>query len=419
MRKKTRKKLKEVRLLEKLELNHTHRTTWRDEFAKHKDNSVKEASVLGLLEFVAGYDRGLFMDELWRVLVPEGKATIICAYWNTAQGTQDFLYEYPPLCEQSFLFFNKAWREANKLTDRGLTCDFDFCVDPDTLVFTSDLRWEQAGKIKIGEVLIGVEEYAKGNWQHRRLLESTVEFTRAFKHQRVKVSTDCGVITATPEHPFLARTRERAYDWVPAAELTPQHIIKFVGQPWEYQREDSWLAGMFDGEGCVVLPKREDRYTGVNLTISQRPGQTLDKAVDTLSKEIGSERVAVYNKGEGSGDCKTICVSGISPALRLLGIYRPVRLLKKIQSIIQSGDLGLPHLSATVMAVESLADGEVVAIRTSSRTLITNGFVSHNTYGYAPTAETAAKSDETRSFAIRCYNNAVQNLQLMLTKRPA
>ncbi len=125
MRKKNRKQLKEIRLLEKLDLNPSHRLTWRDEFGKHKDNSVKEAAVLGLLEFIPGKERPEFMDELYRVLVNDGKATVFTAYWNTSVGIQDFLYEFPPLCEQSFLFFNKAWREAQNVS-RNMVCDFDF-----------------------------------------------------------------------------------------------------------------------------------------------------------------------------------------------------------------------------------------------------------------------------------------------------
>jgi hypothetical protein len=41
------------------------------------------------------------------------------------------------------------------------------------------------------------------------------------------------------------------------------------------------------------------------------------------------------------------------------------------------------------------------------------------TYGYAVAPDVSQRSDETRTFAIRNYLNSVQNLQLVLTKRPA
>ena len=281
MRKKTRKKLKEAKaaaaLIEKLELTHAHRLTWPDEFAKHQDNSVKEATILGLLEFVPGVERGTFMDALYRVLVPDGKATVIVAYWNTMQGVQDYLYEFPALCEQSFLFFNKGWREAQKLNDRGLVCDFDFCVAPETLVLTTDLRWVRADEIRISDSLVGVEEFpAEGD--HRRMLSSTVEFTRGFAWARRKVITDYGNVITTPQHPFLTRRGNLKSLWVAAERLKAGDKIKFTGTPWTEDRADSWLSGIYDGEGCIVLPKRKDRYSGLNLTISQNPGLVTDKS---------------------------------------------------------------------------------------------------------------------------------------------
>ncbi len=65
------------------------------------------------------------MDEVYRILEVDGKAAFSVAYWNSAHGIQDFRFEWPPLSEQSFLYFNKGWREANKL-DLGIVCDFDF-----------------------------------------------------------------------------------------------------------------------------------------------------------------------------------------------------------------------------------------------------------------------------------------------------
>src|SRR6267154_3511474 len=81
----------------------------------YDDNSVKELTCGGVFEYIPGKLRGRFMDEVYRVLAPDGKAAFTVPYWNSARGAQDFRYEWPPLCEQSFLYFNKGWREANKL----------------------------------------------------------------------------------------------------------------------------------------------------------------------------------------------------------------------------------------------------------------------------------------------------------------
>lgn len=89
------------------------------------DDSIMELTVNGVFEFIPGKERGRFMDEVHRVLSPRGKAAFTVPYWNTARGVWDYRYEWPPLCEQSFLYFNKEWRELNNIkTD--LACNMDF-----------------------------------------------------------------------------------------------------------------------------------------------------------------------------------------------------------------------------------------------------------------------------------------------------
>src|SRR6266404_4304963 len=88
----------------------------------YKDNSIDEVACVGVFEFIPGKLRGKFMDEVYRILKPEGKAAFTVSYWNTARGVQDFRYEWPPLSEQSFLYFNKGWREVNNL-DLGIVSD--------------------------------------------------------------------------------------------------------------------------------------------------------------------------------------------------------------------------------------------------------------------------------------------------------
>lgn len=93
-----------------------------------KSASVEEVHCSHFFEHVPAKLRGKWMDELYRVLVPEGKATIICPYYTSIRATQDFTHEWPPISPNSFLYFNKGWREQNKLTHGwyDLRCDFDF-----------------------------------------------------------------------------------------------------------------------------------------------------------------------------------------------------------------------------------------------------------------------------------------------------
>ena len=109
----------------------------------YKDNSVDEILSAYIFMRIPGKLRGKFMDEAWRVLKPEAKMTIISKYWSSAGAIQDYTFEWPPLVEQSFLYFNKGWREVNKV-DYPLVCDFDFVYghgyDPETQNRGDDTR---------------------------------------------------------------------------------------------------------------------------------------------------------------------------------------------------------------------------------------------------------------------------------------
>lgn len=108
-----------------------------------KTGSIDEIACVGVFEFIPGKLRGQFMDEVYRILAPAGKAAFAVGYWNTTKGIQDYRYEWPPLSEQSFLFFNKGWRETNKL-DLPLKCDFDFTygytAEPETAARNEESR---------------------------------------------------------------------------------------------------------------------------------------------------------------------------------------------------------------------------------------------------------------------------------------
>jgi len=102
------------------------------------DNSVEEISMSHFFEHIPAKLRGTLMDEAYRILIDNGKMTVISPYFSSMRAIQDYTHEWPPVCEASFLYFNKGWRDVNKLTHHlyKLKCDFDFnygyVLDPDT-----------------------------------------------------------------------------------------------------------------------------------------------------------------------------------------------------------------------------------------------------------------------------------------------
>lgn len=91
-----------------------------------KSESVEEVFSCHFFEHLTGPERILFMDELWRVMRVGAKAQIIVPYWSSMRSVQDPTHQWPPLCEASFLYFNRDWREQNKVSHYLGKCNFNF-----------------------------------------------------------------------------------------------------------------------------------------------------------------------------------------------------------------------------------------------------------------------------------------------------
>jgi len=90
------------------------------------DGEVEEIHCSHFFEHLTGAERMVFMNEAYRVLKPEGKMAIITPHWTSVRSVQDPTHQWPPVAENTYLYFNKKWREDNKLTHYPITCDFDF-----------------------------------------------------------------------------------------------------------------------------------------------------------------------------------------------------------------------------------------------------------------------------------------------------
>lgn len=101
----------------------------------YADSSIEEFYSYYDFQRIPGDFRGDFMDNLYHSLISEGKATIVVPYYSAMRSFADYMYAWPPVNEMSFLYFNKKWREDNKVPYK-IYCDFDFTygylLDPET-----------------------------------------------------------------------------------------------------------------------------------------------------------------------------------------------------------------------------------------------------------------------------------------------
>ena len=255
-----------------------------------------------------------------------------------------------------------------------------YCVAPETRVLTADLRWVRADTVAIGDELLGPDERPVGVWRQQRLTVSRVEDRHNLWNARLRVVTDRGEITVSHNHPFWASrfSAGTGYDWVTAANLGPGSRIGFAAAPW--LRENSWgggwLAGMFDGEGSLIYDKSG---RSLRLQVSQKPGKLLDRLEYALT-----ERQIAFSRNVNGGGTVDLRIGGVGRMLTALGTLAPHRMLDAFRSQCELGHWpargsgnGLGW--ATVRSVEPAETGPLVGLQTATGTLITEGFLSHNT----------------------------------------
>ncbi len=81
-----------------------------------------KSKVLSLDEPLDGVIK--FINELYRILKPKGKVTITCPYAMHSRAFGDPTHTRY-IHDMSFHYFNKEWRDLNKLDHYGFECDFD------------------------------------------------------------------------------------------------------------------------------------------------------------------------------------------------------------------------------------------------------------------------------------------------------
>lgn len=100
-----------------------------------KDNSVGEAHTSHFIEHLWNTEdrpeRVHFMNELYRVLVPGGKCTMIAPHWASCRAYGDFTHCPPPISEFWFYYLKRDWRKANaphndiEWNPKGYSCSFE------------------------------------------------------------------------------------------------------------------------------------------------------------------------------------------------------------------------------------------------------------------------------------------------------
>lgn len=115
-----------------------------------EDGSVEEVNASHVLEHFERRERVHFMNELYRVLKKDGKATIVVPHWASNRAYGDMTHCWPPVSEMFFYYLDKNWRKANcphddsEFNPEGYNCDFaatwGYSLRQDLLVKSPDTQ---------------------------------------------------------------------------------------------------------------------------------------------------------------------------------------------------------------------------------------------------------------------------------------
>lgn len=395
--------------------------------ALHADIMARQPDMFGLNKTVFRPDSG---DPVLIVCgdpdapqgSPQWKGAIRCL-WDEFGGTRTstghkLLDPHVGLIYGDAITLDRAQRILARLDEEGF-CSSNivfgigsYCVAPETPILCSDLVWRKAGSLEVGQEIIAFDEnpsFGDDRRAVRTYKTASIVHNEPAEKQCCQVSTDIGdPIIASEDHPWLVfvanRNRENTYigekrprfsqaeyprtaglAWKVTSELQPGDTIAFVGKPWEQEdtRSAGWLAGMFDGEGCISRSTGCDdgiRIPHFKINISQNEGPLLER----VEAELQARHFNFYKYER---DCPQLILSGgWLEVLRFLGTVWPDRLRRKIPEIVERMPAlaqGRTYKLATVTDVKSVGVRTVASIQTSSGTFITGGYLSHNTYNYS------------------------------------
>jgi SpoVK/Ycf46/Vps4 family AAA+-type ATPase len=268
------------------------------------------------------------------------------------------------------------------------------CPDPDMPILMADLTWKRAGDLAVGEEIIAFDEENHPEGFGRRLQTAKVLQCPIIQKPRYRVTTDKNEVIVSENHPFLIRVGNKPYEWRKVQDLQPNCKIVDFGRPWETftSHDAGYVAGQFDGEGCLNSTKNEVR-NGLRVTWHQVENISvsyMEKALIRLGFKFNRYRREMngggaVKKGNYKDQIELAIAGGRYEQLRFLGSIRPVRLLShpRLRDCWEGVQVSQKSKQfARVKKVTAIGVGPVVGLETSTKTFIGDGLLQHNTTNY-------------------------------------
>lgn len=258
------------------------------------------------------------------------------------------------------------------------------CLTPETDILTADLRWIPVGMLKVGDKIAGFDEQPQMGLTGkpvRKWAEAEVQCVGRDWLPSYELTLSNGrIVIASANHLWLTTKKGNGTGsavWTKTCELTTKHNLIQVLEPWfdNTSYDGGYLAGAFDSEGCMVQHKDKLGYDNTWLSFTQNNNVVL-KEVTRILEKFGFNSVAYKHINRSTHN---INVATRPDVLRLLGSFRPKRLLEKF-SFNKLGGIRVQQLVQPT-EIKFVGKRQVVTLGTSTETLIAEGLATHNSYG--------------------------------------
>jgi len=310
-------------------------------------------------------------------------------------GSSDTLERY----EQNLMDPSAFTKLPTKQGGRWAVTD-EYCLAPHTKILTADLRHVPVGGLEVGDAVAGFDEgYAGTRYRERppvggatrkwrtAVVEAVVEVIRPSYRL---VFADGTEVICSEEHRWLSNPTGAWRLWRTTGHLQVGHGVCRATEVWQDDRSWSagYLAAAFDGEGFLTQVKGTNR-----IGFSQRDNAMLTRVTGLLD-DRGFRYSRSTTRGT-NGDVAQLTLTG-PRMLRLLGSMRPARLLPRFD-VSHLGEIQAMS-RAILVRKEFLGKQRLVGLRTSTRTCIAEGLMSHN-------SDVSEYPRETAIFWHRADNN--------------
>lgn len=299
---------------------------------------------------------------------------------------------------------------ATRYDEKNCNAQCRDCLTPDALILTSELRWIKLGDIQVGQEILAFEESATKRKTSRRYEVGKVTSLERQLAPVYEVELMNGdKVKTTADHMWLARRgKTSGFQWMKTEDLWvnsrnlkghrisgafKEDVSSTVCKPFKVVRQDKsyeagWLAGMLDADGHITQQRCFDKRNG-SITYGLRVGISQSEAypdicenIERLLAEYSDNRVTCRQEIKGASSikkrvkCFTYLITGTNvEKIEFLQKIRPNKLSK-----LNLNNLGKmrSQYDTQVKSISFVGEEEIIAMETSTRTFIANGYAMHN-----------------------------------------